>query len=83
VEVYPNPTRSDNIHLRIQIPGSAELRVQIIDQLGRSYFEDKLSNASGQGEAEVSIPGGLKDGVYFLRLTYGERQIVKRVMIKN
>jgi hypothetical protein len=83
VEVYPNPTRSDNIHLRIQIPGSAELRVQIIDQLGRSYFEDKLSNASGQGEADVEIPGGLMDGVYFLRLTYGERQIVERVMIQN
>jgi predicted esterase len=83
VEVYPNPTRSDNIHLKLQIPGSDELRLEIIDQLGRSYFSDRLSNASGQGEADVVVPGGLNDGLYFLMLTNGEQQIVQRVMIQN
>ena len=83
VEVYPNPTRSDNIHLRLEVPGSAELRVQIIDPLGRSYFDDRLLEIGGTGEADLTIPGGLNDGVYYVRLTYGDHQVVQRVMIKN
>lgn len=83
VEVYPNPTRSDNIHLRVQTSGSGDLRIQIIDQLGRTYFEDSLEDVIEDGEADVTVPGGLNDGVYFLRVAHGERQIVQRVMIKN
>lgn len=83
VEVYPNPTRSDNIHLRIQTPEKGELRIQILDQLGRSHFDDSLLDVVGNGEADVIVPGGLHEGIYFLRVTHGDRQIVQRVMIQN
>jgi predicted esterase len=83
VAVYPNPTRSDNIHLSIQSGGAGDLRIQILDQLGRSFFDDVIEGIQGSGQADLVVPGGLSDGVYLVRVNHGPRQIVERVMILN
>lgn len=83
VSVYPNPTRSDNIHLDIQSGGEGEMRIQILDQLGRSFFDDFVSGVQGAGQADIVVPGGLVDGIYLVRVTYGDQQVVERVMIQN
>jgi hypothetical protein len=69
--------------LRIQSPGSGELRIQILDQLGRSHFDDSLLDVSGEGEADVTVPGGLNDGLYFLQVNHGKQKTVQRLMIQN
>lgn len=83
VSVYPNPTRSDNIHLGIQSGGTGELRIQIVDQLGRSFFDDVVEGIEGAGQADILVPGGLQDGIYHIRVSHGGKSIVERVMIRN
>jgi predicted esterase len=83
VSVYPNPTRSENIRLNIQVPGAGVVKVQLMDQMGRSYFQDELQGISGEGEAELSVPGGLADGIYLLRVSHGHQHVVEKVVIKN
>jgi predicted esterase len=83
VSVYPNPTRSDNIHLSIQSGGSGELRIQIVDPLGRSFFDDAADGIEGAGQADIHVPGGLQDGIYHIRVTHGGKSVVERVMIRN
>jgi predicted esterase len=83
VEVYPNPTRADDIRLKLQVPGVGGVKVEILDHLGRTHFDDELTAVEGTGEALVNVPSGLNDGIYFLRISHGERQIIQRLMIKN
>jgi hypothetical protein len=83
VTVYPNPARPDNIHIDVNSPGNGALRIQLLDQLGRSVFDDSLERVSGNGEADISVPGGLSEGIYLLRLSHGSQRVVERVMIRN
>lgn len=81
--VYPNPTHSDNISLYVQSPGGGEMRIQIIDQFGRSYFDDRLPGVNGDGQVEIRVPGELADGVYMVQITQGDHKASQRVMIQN
>jgi dienelactone hydrolase len=83
VSVYPNPTRSGNIHIRLQTPGDGEVRVQLLDQLGKTHFEDSLDDIQGEGDAELDVPASLTDGIYFLHVIHGQKRVIEKVVIRN
>lgn len=83
VSVYPNPTTGDRIQLDIKSGEEGDLRIEIIDQLGRRYFDDSVRGADRSGQAAIDVPGGLADGVYLLRITHGRQQVIERIMIQN
>ncbi|MEL6613682.1 MAG: T9SS type A sorting domain-containing protein, partial [Bacteroidota bacterium] len=60
-EVYPNPTR-DVLHLRLDAPSTAPLRIDVLDVLGR-----RVRTAMAMpGEATLDVRG-LSPGTYTVR----------------
>ena len=75
--IYPNPAVGD-FQIRFSLTRPASVRFELVDASGRVVAEHQ-AGSYGAGEWEFSWPDrneddGLGAGVYFLRLSSGDRQ---------
>lgn len=66
--VYPNPTTSNNIKLKVNAPGRQELRIRILDVVGREFHNVTADAPGGQSVLEVKPLQPLRPGVYFMAI---------------
>jgi hypothetical protein len=83
VDVYPNPTTSDNIFVKGRTSSDGAVSIGVMDVLGRSVY-------SSETEAEALLEGfqvqprtPLKAGIYFLILEENSRKRKIRFIIRD
>lgn len=74
VIIYPNPSTGD-VFIKIDSEIIVD-ELNVIDNLGRELYAD-VEKVNG-----LMLVKGLTEGVYFLRLTSGEKKIVRKLLIK-
>ncbi|WP_353777638.1 T9SS type A sorting domain-containing protein [Winogradskyella sp. 3972H.M.0a.05] len=79
VSVYPNPLKGDE--LTIQFTNSSfenNFKVEVLNFLGQKLIEFKDDDLSIEGNAVKLSNFNQSSGVYFIRITKGNRAVVKR-----
>jgi len=82
LEFFPNPssTRSSII---FSLDKSSDIKVEILDQLGKSVYEMNLDSLSaGENKIEIST-AELSNGIYFVKLSDGIRSKIIKVAITH
>ena len=78
VKLFPNPVEEI---LNIQINGSErEILLTISDVTGNTKMTESLSNLPARYTKRIDV-SGFADGVYFIRLTSGDRYFVKKFVV--
>jgi len=81
VTLYPNPTKSNDINLRIRsIDRHSDYYVVLRSLTGTIIWKSKYQS-NGNSMSLVLIPGELKTGVYLLQVQQGDYHDVKRLII--
>lgn len=82
VDVYPNPTTQENIHLAVRTVMDDPISVQLIDPIGRTLVHRVLDRA-GAEDIQLSTQGNLNPGVYFIEVIQRKAAIRQRIVIKQ
>jgi len=80
VRIFPNPTHGD---VNIEIPKSIDAgnaRVEVYNTLGKRVHTETYT-ISAKGKFHFNM-GDRAPGIYFARLTIGDQQLVKRIVLK-
>ena len=75
IKVYPNPN-DGNFYLDIPLKREDVIKIQIIDNLGKTVFESSLSNGN-----EVNIPNPQK-GIYFVSVVMKDKIFTQKIIIQ-
>ena len=79
VEIFPNP--SDNI-FNIEIEGFGKsMSITVLDATGREISSELISGSEHIVQTQVDL-GEMECGIYFVKISNGEKQQIKR-LIKN
>jgi hypothetical protein len=81
--VYPNPASADNINVQLTGMEEAPVQVRIVDQLGRELYTGTFDTSALAAGQQLSIPASSLGGVYILMVNQGQRQLRKKVVLKN
>ena len=77
---YPNPFNSSTI-IRLNLPQAGQIRIDIYNMLGQK-IETLYDGFMSAGEKEVVWNGGdVSSGVYFYRVTSGERTATHKMLM--
>ena len=68
LNIYPNPVR-DQLSVNISIKGNEEVKLSVIDQLGKELVTNSLM-INGEGTAIISTES-LAKGIYFVKMESG------------
>ena len=75
INIYPNPVTD---YVNIQIKGNLTTEdIQIYDRLGRIVRDAKIS--SGKNKIKIT---GLPSGIFFLKMRIGDKEIIKKILVK-
>ena len=81
VDVRPNPARG-TIAATVELPGAGPARLDLIDAAGRRVESREFSFAQpARGSVRFNAAGRFSAGIYWLRLTQGDRVASKRVVV--
>lgn len=73
IEIFPNPVR-DVLNIAWTTNNWQPAQLQVVDALGRAIITDQITGSATQLDL-----GTLPDGMYFLRISTPDGEIVKRV----
>lgn len=77
--VGPNPVRGDRVHFSFDLPEAGPITVDVFDVAGRRVGSIRELRAAGHGAIDWDA-GRLATGVYYARLTAGERRATVRLV---
>ncbi|WP_456461644.1 LamG-like jellyroll fold domain-containing protein [Reichenbachiella sp.] len=83
VSVFPNPTNSNNVNLRL-ISGDENtiIQVSMFDLSGNLVHLETLSAALGVSDIHLNLRRDLQAGVYLVAIQQGNNKLIKRLSIK-
>ena len=81
--IYPNPSRvGEMLNVKVTLPFPTDLRIDVIDELGRRHFEGSLKGAY-IGDQLLEIPWKANHaGIYFVRFRSAEHSTVRMIFVK-
>ena len=79
IRVFPNPTRNNNVNLAFNLQNRQDLQLTVVDTYGHTIYNKPLGLVLNQ-TILLEMPG-LKQGVYFFKLTGNEFNHSLRVVI--
>lgn len=82
-DVYPNPATADNINLQLDGLEESPVEVRIVDQLGREMYSNTFDSPSLAAGQRLSLPAASGGGIYILMINQGQRQLRKKMMLKE
>jgi hypothetical protein len=82
IEVFPNPTTSDNITVRIIDPKPGKFQLQLYDIYGRLHYH-KYFESVDSPIISLETDMSLKDGVYFLNLIKNGQTMRQKLIVNN
>ncbi|HEY0740450.1 MAG TPA: prolyl oligopeptidase family serine peptidase [Chryseosolibacter sp.] len=81
VDIYPNPTSQDNIHLAVTTVIDDPISIQLIDPIGRSLVHRILDKTEAE-DVRLETQATLTPGVYFIEVIQRDAAVRQRVVIK-
>jgi PKD repeat protein len=83
LQLYPNPS-SSSASLSFKSPGNADVAISVYDVAGKKIEESSLKTQADKAY-DVTINEGedLSPGMYFVVMTYGNKQLVKKLLIQS
>jgi hypothetical protein len=81
VDIYPNPTTQDNIHLAVKTVMDDPIMIHLIDPVGKTLTQKILDRADA-GDVTLFTEVSLRPGVYFIEVVQRHAAIRQRVIIK-
>lgn len=83
VSVYPNPTTQDNINVVVETVLPQEVRVRLLDPVGRNLFEGIFQADQIIRGISISPTGTLNTGMYVVMVEQGNIRIQEKVIIRR
>ena len=92
LSVFPNPAASDRVHVSLDLPSESEVRVALLDVLGRRVSAERTvllpagfaTTGAGMPDAARTVTidtRGLAAGVYLVRVRAGGTESLQRVTL--
>ena len=83
VSVFPNPTYSSNVNLRISTGDeNSSIRVMLFDLSSNLIYTQEISPNLGVSDYQLNIRGTLHSGIYLMNIQQGYNQQIQRLIIK-
>jgi hypothetical protein len=82
VEVFPNPTSSENITLQINTSLGQPVEVRLIDQIGKEHYTRSFEGDELKEHQNLKLRL-LPDGLYILCVSQGRKQLKQKLIIHN
>ena len=83
LSVYPNPASSDNINIQLEGVDALPVEVRIVDQVGRELYVNTFDHQAVTAGQPLVLPAPAKGGIYILMVNQGQRQLRKKVVLKD
>ncbi len=74
INIYPNPVEGSTIYIDIPNVQDNKWSYDLIDITGKSISSGKI--AANQIRAEIMLPSGLANGIYYISLKNNEKQVL-------
>jgi len=80
MNIAPNPIDKNGLSLLISSPSAIQMNVQIVDQLGRSVYNQVVN--MNEGDQHIILdPGILATGIYTIQMMNGKNSIEKKFVV--
>ena len=76
VFIYPNPAE-DFVYLKFINFEPLKFKIDLVDLLGKPVKNFSFNNAGNNSVIDIS---GFKPGIYFIKISYDQQEIVKRIV---
>ena len=83
VNIYPNPSTSENVFVQVESLHEGPVQVKMIDMMGRPHYTNTHSAEELQRGTTLKPNHLLINGVYLIVVNQGKRVEKERVVIKN
>jgi predicted esterase len=83
VSVFPNPTRQDNVNIKVETVIPSPVAIQLLDPIGRELTDGIYEPDQLREGVQISTSGNLAPGIYFISVTQEKTTVRQRVLIKN
>lgn len=80
VSVYPNPSKGE-FTIDMTVLASSDITVEVENILGAIVYENTPGAVQGNYSENISL-GNAPAGMYFVRVTAGKQQLVKKIVIE-
>src|SRR6202008_554954 len=67
IVVYPNPN-DGTFHLTGTLANNDVLEINVVNLLGQVIYKDNITPQNSRINTTISLPGGMPNGLYILRL---------------
>ena len=74
IHLFPNPTTSANINLKGQLSSGTEVRIRILDNIGREVYATTAAAEEVAASVRLKVSKTLSPGIYFLVLEQDSRK---------
>ncbi len=81
--MFPNPGENGNIHVRLQLGHPAEVKIELVDMLGKRLYSGKIiTDQQGYAESKLPLEIQLKVGIYQFIATTPTQKFQCKYIIK-
>ncbi|MFN7013690.1 MAG: T9SS type A sorting domain-containing protein, partial [Bacteroidia bacterium] len=80
INVFPNPAK-DNVNIIFDIPGTADVVIELKDVLGKTIYSNKEKGANASFKHSINT-SSYETGVYFISVYISGKPHTKRIVIK-
>ncbi|MCB9233451.1 MAG: T9SS type A sorting domain-containing protein [Bacteroidia bacterium] len=82
LDFYPNPSNG-RFTLDFQLPdGKSSALVRVLTTNGVEIYREEFNSQSGKYKKEIDL-SGYAGGIYFLSVTQGDKQVVKKIVLQD
>lgn len=81
--IYPNPAGQSDINLQVETTSDEPVQVRMVDFTGEEVYSEVFYSDDLIQGSKISPVHTLRDGLYNIMVTQGDKTIMKRIMIKN
>ncbi|CAN5817456.1 hypothetical protein BH24BAC1_BH24BAC1_08990 [soil metagenome] len=78
--IFPNPSTTGTFRVRFNVKSSGVLQLRFVDVVGQLVYQESAPDFTGNYDQEISLTN-LASGIYFLRLQYNNRVLMRKVVI--
>jgi len=82
IKIFPNPVR-EKAYIKLHLQNKSQVSLSIFDLLGRAN-SSLLQKTYSAGDVSIPIDlNYLKDGIYFVNISYGNKTITRKIIKSN
>ncbi len=82
LSVSPNPAK-ENISVKFELPATADVVVSVLNQQGAVVISRPNKGLAGWNKIDFNLPAQLSQGIYVVKVTIGELNISKNIIIRK